>query len=106
MMYALFWLGEYANILLLCALGSILFLGGWLNPIDIYPFNILPGVFWMIFKILLLFILFALVKTIVPRYRFDQLMRLGWKIFLPLSLTWVVLTASFLFFFDMLPVGG
>ena len=106
MMYALFWLGEYANILLLCALGSILFLGGWLNPIDIYPFNILPGVFWMIFKILLLFILFALVKAIVPRYRFDQLMRLGWKIFLPLSLIWVVLTASFLFFFDMLPTIG
>jgi len=106
MMYALFWLGEYANILLLCALGSILFLGGWLNPIDIYPFNILPGVFWMIFKILLLFILFALVKAIVPRYRFDQLMRLGWKIFLPLSLIWVVLTASFLFFFDMLPTTG
>ena len=103
MMYAMFWLGEYANILLLCALGSILFLGGWVSPINIYPFNILPGVFWMIFKILILFILFSLVKAIVPRYRFDQLMRLGWKIFLPFSLTWVVLTASFLFFFDMLP---
>jgi len=106
MMYAMFWLGEYANILLLCALGSILFLGGWLSPIDIYPFNILPGVFWMIFKILFLFILFSLVKTIVPRYRFDQLMRLGWKIFLPLSLTWVVLTASFLFFTGTLPSTG
>ena len=105
MMYAMFWLGEYANILLLCALGSILFLGGWLSPINIFPFNILPGTFWMIFKILGLFILFSLVKAIVPRYRFDQLMRLGWKIFLPLSLSWVVLTASFLFFFDMLPVG-
>ena len=103
MMYAMFWLGEYANILLLCALGSILFLGGWLSPIDLYPFSILPGVFWMIFKILILFILFSLVKAIVPRYRFDQLMRLGWKIFLPLSLTWVVLTSSFLFFLDMLP---
>ena len=103
MMYAMFWLGEYANILLLCALGSILFLGGWLNPIEIYPFTIIPGPFWMIFKILILFILFSLVKAIVPRYRFDQLMRLGWKIFLPLSLTWVVLTASFLFFFNMLP---
>ena len=106
MMYAMFWLGEYANILLLCALGSILFLGGWLSPIDIYPFNILPGPFWMIFKILALFILFSLVKAIVPRYRFDQLMRLGWKIFLPLSLTWVILTASFLFFLDMLPTNG
>jgi len=106
MMYAMFWLGEYANILLLCALGSILFLGGWLSPIDIYPLSILPGVFWMVFKILGLFILFSLVKAIVPRYRFDQLMRLGWKIFLPLSLIWVVLTASFLFFLDMLPVTG
>jgi len=106
MMYAMFWLGEYANILLLCALGSILFLGGWLSPIDIFPLNLLPGVFWMIFKILGLFILFSLVKAIVPRYRFDQLMRLGWKIFLPLSLIWVVLTASFLFFLDMLPVTG
>jgi len=105
MMYAMFWLGEYANILLLCALGSILFLGGWLSPIDLYPFNMLPGVFWMIIKIIILFILFSLVKTIVPRYRFDQLMRLGWKIFLPFSLFWVVLTASFLFFLDMLPVG-
>ena len=106
MMYAMFWLGEYANILLLCALGSILFLGGWLSPVDIYPFNILPGPFWMIFKILGLFILFSLVKAIVPRYRFDQLMRLGWKIFLPFSLIWLVLTASLLFFFDMLPTTG
>jgi len=106
MMYAMFWLGEYANILLLCALGSILFLGGWLSPIDIYPLNLLPGVFWMIFKILGLFILFSLVKAVVPRYRFDQLMRLGWKIFLPLSLIWVVLTASFLFFLGMLPATG
>jgi len=106
MMYAMFWLGEYANILLLCALGAILFLGGWLSPIDIYPFNLLPGTFWLIFKILGLFILFSLVKAIVPRYRFDQLMRLGWKIFLPFSLIWVVLTASFLFFLDMLPVTG
>ena len=103
MMYALFWLGEYANILLLCALGSVLFLGGWLSPIDIYPFNILPGSFWMIFKIITLFILFSLVKAIVPRYRFDQLMKLGWKIFLPLSLAWLVLTSSFLFFLDLLP---
>ena len=106
MMYAMFWLGEYANILLLCALGSILFLGGWLSPIDISPFNLLPGPFWMIFKILFLFILFSLVKAIVPRYRFDQLMRLGWKIFLPLSLFWVVLTASFLFFTETLPLIG
>ena len=104
MMYAMFWLGEYANILLLCALGSILFLGGWLSPLSVYPFNILPGAFWMIFKIVSLFILFSLVKTIVPRYRFDQLMKLGWKIFLPFSLLWLVLTASFLFFLDLLPM--
>jgi len=104
MMYAMFWLGEYANILLLCALGSILFLGGWLSPIDIYPFAIIPGPLWMIFKILFLFILISLVKAIVPRYRFDQLMRLGWKIFLPFSLLWVVLTASFLFFTNTLPI--
>ena len=103
MMYAMFWLGEYANILLMCAMGSILFLGGWLSPIDIYPFNLVPGAIWLILKILLLFILFALVKAIVPRYRYDQLMRLGWKIYLPLSLIWVVLTASFLFYFNLLP---
>ena len=105
MMYAMFWLGEYANILLMCALGSILFLGGWLSPIDIYPFNLVPGAIWLIFKILLLFILFALVKAIVPRYRYDQLMRLGWKIFLPLSLIYVVLTASYLFYFNLLPTN-
>ena len=103
MMYAMFWLGEYANILLMCALGSILFLGGWLSPIDLYPFNLIPGAIWLILKILLLFILFALVKAVVPRYRYDQLMRLGWKIFLPLSLTYVVLTASYLFYFNLLP---
>ncbi len=105
MMYAMFWLGEYANILLMCSLGSILFLGGWLSPIDIYPFDLIPGAFWLIFKIIFLFILFALVKAIVPRYRYDQLMRLGWKIFLPLSLTWVVLTASYLFYFNLLPIN-
>ncbi len=106
MMYAMFWLGEYANILLMCALGSILFLGGWLPIIDIYPLNIIPGPFWMIFKILFLFFLFAIVKAIVPRYRYDQLMRLGWKIFLPFSLIYVVLTASYLVYFDLLPTRG
>ena len=105
MMYAMFWLGEYANILLMCALGSILFLGGWLSPIDLYPFNLIPGPIWLVFKILFLFILFALVKAIVPRYRYDQLMRLGWKIFLPLSLIYVVLTASYLFYFNLLPTN-
>ena len=105
MMYAMFWLGEYANILLMCALGSILFLGGWLAPIEIYPFNIVPSPAWLILKILLLFILFSLVKAVVPRYRYDQLMKLGWKIFLPLSLIWVVITASYLFYFNKLPIN-
>ena len=103
MMYAMFWLGEYANILLMCAMGSILFLGGWLPIMDIYPLNIIPAPLWMIIKILFLFLLFALIKAIVPRYRYDQLMRLGWKIFLPFSLVYLVLTASFLFYFDKLP---
>ena len=103
MMYAMFWLGEYANILLMCALGSILFLGGWLPIMDVYPLNIIPAPIWMISKILFLFLLFALIKAIVPRYRYDQLMRLGWKIFLPFSLIYLVLTASFLFYFDKLP---
>ena len=105
MMYAMFWLGEYANILLMCAMGAILFLGGWLSPIEVYPFTLVPGAIWLILKILLLFVLFALVKAIVPRYRYDQLMRLGWKVFLPLSLTWVVLTASYLFYFNLLPIN-
>ena len=106
MMYAMFWLGEYANILLMCAMGSILFLGGWLPIIDIYPINIIPAPIWMILKILFLFLLFALIKAIVPRYRYDQLMRLGWKIFLPFSLIYLVLTASYLFYFDKLPKGN
>ena len=104
MMYAMFWLGEYANILLMCAIGSVLFLGGWLSPLEIFPFTLVPSPVWLILKILLLFFLFALVKAIVPRYRYDQLMRLGWKVFLPISLIWVVLTASFLFYFNLLPV--
>ena len=94
MPFALFFLGEYANMILMSAMTVILFLGGWLSPIDLFPFNLIPGPLWMIIKILLLFILFALVKAIVPRYRFDQLMRLGWK----------VITASYLFYFNLLPV--
>jgi len=105
MMYAMFWLGEYANILLMCAMGSILFLGGWLSPLEMYPFSLIPSALWLIFKILFLFVLFALVKATVPRYRYDQLMKLGWKIFLPLSLLWVVLTSSYLFYFNLLPVN-
>ena len=104
MMYAMFWLGEYANILLMCALGSILFLGGWLAPIDTPLFEMIPPPAWLILKILFLFVLFALIKAIVPRYRYDQLMRLGWKVFLPFSLSWVVLTSGYLLYFDLLPV--
>ena len=104
MMYAMFWLGEYANILLMCALGSILFLGGWLAPMDIPLFDIVPPPVWLMLKILFLFVLFALIKAIVPRYRYDQLMRLGWKVFLPFSLIWVVLTSGYLLYFDLLPV--
>ena len=104
MMYAMFWLGEYANILLMCALGSILFLGGWLAPMDILLFDMVPPPLWLILKILFLFVLFALIKAIVPRYRYDQLMRLGWKVFLPFSLIWVVLTSGYLLYFDLLPV--
>ena len=106
MMYAMFWLGEYANILLMCAMGAILFLGGWLPIMDIYPLNLVPAPIWMILKILFLFLLFALIKAVVPRYRYDQLMRLGWKIFLPFSLIYLVFTASFLFYFDKLPKGN
>ena len=105
MMYAMFWLGEYANILLMCAMGSILFLGGWLSPLEMYPFSLIPSALWLIFKILFLFVLFALVKATVPRYRYDQLMKLGWKIFLPLSLIWVILTSSYLLYFDLLPIN-
>ena len=87
----------------MCAIGSILFLGGWLAPIEFFPFNFVPEFVWLILKILFLFILFSLVKAIVPRYRYDQLMKLGWKIFLPMSLIWVVITATYLFYFNLLP---
>ncbi len=94
--YLLFMLGEYVAILLMCALTTILFLGGWLPPFDVAPFNWLPGVFWFVFKLCFVFFFFAMVKAIVPRYRYDQLMRLGWKVFLPLSLFMVVVVASVL----------
>lgn len=94
--YMMFMLGEYIAILLMCALMTILFLGGWLPPFDIAPFTWVPGVFWFVLKVTLCFFMFAMVKTMVPRYRYDQLMRLGWKVFLPISLFMVVATASFL----------
>ena len=94
--YMMFMLGEYIAILLMCALMTILFLGGWLPPFDFAPFTWVPGVFWFVLKVTLCFFMFAMVKTMVPRYRYDQLMRLGWKVFLPISLFMVVATASFL----------
>ncbi|MEE8438489.1 MAG: NADH-quinone oxidoreductase subunit NuoH [Micropepsaceae bacterium] len=100
--YLLFMIGEYVNIVLMCALCAILFFGGWLSPIDIWPLNAIP-VFWFVFKVVFFFFLFAMVKAIVPRYRYDQLMRLGWKVFLPISLFWVVLVSGYLLAFDKLP---
>jgi NADH-quinone oxidoreductase subunit H len=94
--YLLFMLGEYIAILLMCALMTLLFLGGWLPPFDFAPFTWVPGVVWFVIKLCACFFMVAMVKTIVPRYRYDQLMRLGWKVFLPISLFMVVATASFL----------
>jgi NADH-quinone oxidoreductase subunit H len=94
--YLLFMLGEYVAITTMCALTTILFLGGWLPPIDIWPLNVIPGVIWFLAKVVLVFFMFAMVKAFVPRYRYDQLMRLGWKVFLPLSLVMVVVVAGVL----------
>ena len=96
--YMLFMLGEYVSIMLMCALTTILFLGGWLPPFDVVPLNMIPGFIWFILKTCAVFFMFAMVKAIVPRYRYDQLMRLGWKVFLPLSLFMVVFVASVLHF--------
>ena len=96
MSFALYWLGEYANVLLMCALNATLFWGGWLPPIDWAPLYMVPGIIWIFAKILFFFFLFSWVKATVPRYRYDQLMRLGWKVFLPLSLFWVFLVSGYL----------
>ena len=96
MSFALFWLGEYANVLLMCALNAILFWGGWLPPIDWAPLYWIPGIIWLFIKMSLFFFMFGWVKATVPRYRYDQLMRLGWKIFLPLSLVFVFLVSGWL----------
>ncbi len=101
--YMLFMLGEYVSISLMCAMTAILFLGGWLPPIDIVPFTWVPGVFWFMAKVFLVFFMFAMVKAFVPRYRYDQLMRLGWKVFLPISLGWVVVTAGVITAFGVAP---
>jgi NADH-quinone oxidoreductase subunit H len=101
--YLLFMLGEYVAIVLMCAMTVILFLGGWLPIIDIAPLNWVPGIVWFLVKLIFVFFMFAMVKAIVPRYRYDQLMRLGWKVFLPISLFWVALTAGVLVAFGWAP---
>jgi NADH-quinone oxidoreductase subunit H len=94
--FLLFMLGEYIAVLTMCAMGTILFLGGWLPPFPVPPFTWIPGVIWFLLKVLFLFFLFAMVKAMVPRYRYDQLMRLGWKVFLPLSIAMVAIVAAVL----------
>ena len=96
MSFALFWLGEYANVILMCALNAILFWGGWLPPLNWAPLYWIPGILWLFAKMLFFFFVFSWVKATVPRYRYDQLMRLGWKIFLPLSLLFVFLVSGWL----------
>ncbi|MEQ1547931.1 MAG: NADH-quinone oxidoreductase subunit NuoH [Chakrabartia sp.] len=96
MSFALYWLGEYANVLLMCTLNAVLFWGGYLPPVDWEPLYMVPGIIWLFAKILFFFFLFSWVKATVPRYRYDQLMRLGWKIFLPISLFWVFLVSGYL----------
>jgi len=96
--FLLFFLGEYMSVMLLCSLMTVLFLGGWLPVWSVWPFTAVPGAFWFLGKVLFLFFMMAMVKAIVPRYRYDQLMRLGWKVFLPLSLVWVALTAAWVVF--------
>jgi NADH-quinone oxidoreductase subunit H len=96
MSFALFWLGEYGNVLLMCAMNAVLFWGGWLPPIDWAPLYYVPGIIWFFMKIFLFFFIFSWVKATVPRFRYDQLMRLGWKIFLPISLVWVFLVSGYL----------
>jgi NADH-quinone oxidoreductase subunit H len=103
MTFAMFFLGEYANMILMAAMTSILFLGGWLPPFDVAPFNWIPGPIWLFIKISMVLFVFLWVRATFPRYRYDQLMRLGWKVFLPFSLFWVVLTAGVLVAFDLLP---
>ena len=103
MSFALFFLGEYANMILMSSMTVILFLGGWLPPLDIWPLNMIPGPLWFILKIMLVLFVFLWVRATTPRYRYDQLMRLGWKIFLPFSLIYVVLTAGYLLVSGNLP---
>jgi NADH-quinone oxidoreductase subunit H len=104
--YMMFMLGEYVAIMTMCALTTILFMGGWLPPVPVAPFTWVPGIIWFLLKVLLVFFMFAMVKAMVPRYRYDQLMRLGWKVFLPISLAMVVIVASVLHFSGLSAAGG
>jgi NADH-quinone oxidoreductase subunit H len=106
MTFALFFLGEYANMILMCSMTTILFLGGWLPPLDIAPFNWIPGPLWFIIKICALLFIFIWVRATFPRYRYDQLMRLGWKVFLPISLASVVIVAGVVLVFDISPLSN
>ncbi len=101
--YLLFMLGEYVAIVSMCALATIMFLGGWLSPIPFAPFTWVPGIIWFAIKVMFMFFLFAMAKAIVPRYRYDQLMRLGWKVFLPMSLAYVIIVAGVLQFGGLAP---
>ena len=103
MTFALFFLGEYLNMILMSAICAVLFLGGWLPLINVFPLTLIPGPFWFILKICCILFVFIWARATLPRYRYDQLMRLGWKVFLPLSLAWLVLTSGVLVFFDALP---
>jgi NADH-quinone oxidoreductase subunit H len=104
--FLMFMLGEYVAIMTMCALGTILFLGGWLSPIPFVPFTWVPGVIWFVLKASFLFFMIAMTKAFVPRYRYDQLMRLGWKVFLPLSLAMVVIVAFVLKLTDLAPMSS
>jgi NADH-quinone oxidoreductase subunit H len=103
MAFALFFLGEYMNMILMSALTAVLFLGGWLAPFSLWPLTLVPGPIWLILKICVVLFIYFWARATLPRYRYDQLMRLGWKVFLPLSLAWLVLTAGVLELFDALP---
>jgi len=106
MAFALFFLGEYSNMILMAAMTTVLFLGGWLPPMDIAPFNWVPGPVWFAFKIAAVLFVFLWVRATFPRYRYDQLMRLGWKVFLPISLAAVAIVGGIVVAFDLAPVPG
>ena len=96
--FGLFFLGEYGNMILMSSMTTILFLGGWLPPVDNEIFNLIPGFIWFFLKVSFLLFLFLWIRATLPRFRYDQLMRLGWKVFLPLSLFWVIITSSYVYF--------